>query len=130
MTRQILLMLLTASNSFDLAERIHREVNTNTQYRPDTKDTWQIAGKYGDCEDYALAKRERLLAAGWPVDKQSLCICRTESGESHCVLYVETDKGGFILDNRHDAPIRPKELPYKWEGMLCDGGWRQVYAWL
>ena len=116
-------MLLTASNSYELAERIHKEVNASTQYRPDAKDTWQVAGKYGDCEDYALAKREKLLAAGWPVD-------RTESGESHCVLYVETDKGGFILDNRHDVPMSPKELPYKWEGMLCGGGWRQVYAWL
>ena len=28
-----------------------------------------MAGKYGDCEDYALAKRSALLQAGWPKDK-------------------------------------------------------------
>ena len=25
-----------------------------------------VAGQFGDCEDYALAKRKALLNAGWP----------------------------------------------------------------
>ena len=63
-----------------------------------------MAGKYGDCEDYALAKRNALLNAGWPKDKLGLCVCYTQSGEGHCVLWVDTDKGSFILDNNYDFP--------------------------
>jgi len=35
-------------HSLALAERVHREVNASTQYRPDAKDMWQVAGRYGD----------------------------------------------------------------------------------
>jgi Predicted periplasmic protein len=49
-----------------------------------------MAGKFGDCEDYALAKRSALLHAGWPKDKLGLCVCYTQSGEGHCVLWVDT----------------------------------------
>jgi predicted transglutaminase-like cysteine proteinase len=28
---------------------------------------WEPASVRGDCEDYALAKRAQLLAAGWPL---------------------------------------------------------------
>ena len=31
----------------------------------DTPEFWVKAGQYGDCEDYALAKREALLQAGY-----------------------------------------------------------------
>ena len=117
-----------SSNSLALAERIHREVNASTQYRPDAKDVWQVAGKYGDCEDYALAKRAKLLAAGWPVDKQALCICNTEDGECHMVLMVDTDAGVYILDNLRDEPVRPSDLKYKWLGILWGKSWRRLHG--
>ena len=41
----------------------------------DTPEFWTMAGKFGDCEDYALAKRNALLNAGWPKDKLGLCVC-------------------------------------------------------
>ena len=63
---------------------------------------WTVAGKFGDCEDYALSKRNALLNAGWSKDKLGLCVCYAQSGEGHCVLWVETDKGSFILDNNYD----------------------------
>ena len=76
-----------------------------------------MTGKYGDCEDYALAKRSALLQAGWPKDKLGLCVCYTQSGEGHCVLWVDTDKGSFILDNNYDFPMKPSELPS--DGSQC-----------
>ena len=50
------------TNSYDLAETIHSKVNLNTEYRTDLKqygvpEFWEMAGKFGDCEDYALSKR-------------------------------------------------------------------------
>ena len=94
----------------------------------DTPEFWTLAGKYGDCEDYALAKRSALLQAGWSKDKLGLCVCYTASNEGHCVLWVDTDKGSFILDNNYDFPMKPSELPYRWESMLCDGVWQQLHG--
>ena len=121
------------TNSYDLAETIHSKVNFNTEYRTDLKqygvpEFWTMAGKFGDCEDYALSKRNALLNAGWSKDKLGLCVCYTASNEGHCVLWVGTDKGSFILDNNYDFPVKPSELPYKCESMLCDRVWRQLHG--
>lgn len=121
------------TNSYKLAERINSDVNASVKYKTDleqfdTPEFWAMAGKFGDCEDYALAKRNALLNAGWPKDKLGLCVCYTQLGEGHCVLWVETDKGSFILDNNYAFPVKPSELPYKWESMLCDGVWQQLHG--
>ena len=120
-------------NSYATAERVNSDVNSQVQYKTDfyqygTPEFWTVANKFGDCEDYALAKRTALLQAGWPKDKLGLCVCYTQSGEGHCVLWVNTDKGSFILDNNYDFPMKPSELPYRWESMLCDGAWRQLHG--
>ena len=119
-------------NNYKLAERINSDVNARVMYKSDleqfdTPEFWVKAGQYGDCEDYALAKREALLQAGWPKDKLGLCICEA-FGSGHCCLWVETDKGSFILDNNYAFPVKPSELPYKWESMLCDGVWQQLHG--
>ena len=120
-------------NSYAFALQVHNKVNSETLYRSDllqygVSEFWIVADKFGDCEDYALAKRNALLNAGWPKDKLGLCVCYTQSGEGHCVLWVDTDKGSFILDNNYAFPVKPSELPYKWESMLCDGVWQQLHG--
>ena len=121
------------TNSYKLAERINRDVNASVTYKTDleqygTPEHWCLPTKFGDCEDYALAKRAALLQAGWPKDKLGLCVCYMPDGTGHCVLWVETDKGSFILDNNYALPVKPSELPYKWESILCDGVWRQLHG--
>ena len=123
---------MTTLNSYSIAERINRDVNASVKYKTDlgqynVPEFWTVAGKFGDCEDYALAKRNALLNAGWPKDKLGLCVCEAFGG-GHCCLWVDTDKGSFILDNNYDFPVKPSELPYKWESMLCDGVWRQLHG--
>lgn len=117
-------------NTYAFALQVHNRVNSEKQYREDwlqygVPDFWTPDGKYGDCEDYALAKRNALLQAGWDKDKLGLCVCYV-NGEGHCCLWVETDKGSFILDNNYAFPMKPSDLPYKWESMLCDGEWLQL----
>ena len=119
-------------NSYKIAERINSDVNASVKYKTDSQqfcvpEFWTVAGKYGDCEDYALAKRTALLNAGWPKDKLGLCVCEA-FGSGHCCLWVDTDKGSFILDNNYAFPMKPSELPYKWESMLCDGVWQQLHG--
>ena len=79
--------------------------------------------------DYALAKRARLLAAGWPADRMALVTCRQPGGVGHVVLYVDTDDGAFILDNTQERPVSPMMLDYEWEAMLCGGEWRELRGW-
>lgn len=120
--------------SYALAERIHRDVNASVTYKTDAEqygvpEYWEPAGRFGDCEDYALLKRAQLLAAGWPDDRLGLCVCIDETGTGHAVLYVDTDRGGFILDNRQDWPVKPSDLPYTWGRMLWSGKWLQLLGW-
>jgi predicted transglutaminase-like cysteine proteinase len=118
-------------NSYGDAERINSDVNARVTYKSDLQqfsvpEFWQEAGKFGDCEDYALLKRALLLKAGWPQDKQFLGCCWCETGEYHCVLIVETDKGFFVLDNRYPWPMQPSMLPYKWDKALKGGEWCEL----
>ena len=121
-------------NDYSLALKIHQKVNSETSYRSDwlqysVPEFWVQAGKYGDCEDYALLKRKLLLEQGWPSDKLGLCVCYMPDGGGHCVLWVDTDKGSFILDNNYNWPISPLDTNYKWESMLCNGKWLKLLAW-
>jgi len=113
-------------NSYSIVESINRKVNASVTYKTDLQqygkpEHWCLPTDFGDCEDYALAKRQALLQRGWPNDRLGLVVCKTETGEGHCVLLVMTDKGNYILDNRYEWPMLPNDLPYKWESMLCAG---------
>jgi predicted transglutaminase-like cysteine proteinase len=117
-------------NSHSLAERINREVNASVTYKTDleqysTPEFWKEAGTFGDCEDYALRKRELLLKAGFARKDLHLALCWVETGDYHCVLLCNTSKGWFVLDNRYPFPTPPKQLPYKWDKALdeVDGKW-------
>jgi len=121
-------------NSYSIAERINSQVNASVQYKTDLEqydkpEFWVEANTLGDCEDYALLKRKLLLEQGWPQEKLGLCICYMPNGQGHCVLWVETDKGSFILDNNYNWPVSPLDTNYTWESMLCNGKWLKLLAW-
>jgi predicted transglutaminase-like cysteine proteinase len=97
----------------DLDERRWRfllEVNArvNRDIEPVTDmDHWGVAEKWsyptdgkGDCEDYVLEKRKRLMEAGWPRQSLLVTVVRDKKGDGHAVLMVKTDRGDFILDNQ------------------------------
>ncbi len=119
-------------NSYVSAESVHLKVNFDTEYRTGliqycVPEFWVKAGRYGDCEDYALLKRAYLLEQGWDADKIHLACCWTEAGEYHCVLLVDTDSGWHTLDNRHYSPMKPSALGYTWDKALReDGKWYAI----
>ena len=57
---------------------------------------------FGDCEDYVLEKRRRLIDGGMRVSALLITVVSKSDGEGHAVLTVRTDKGDFILDNLSD----------------------------
>jgi len=69
---------------------------------------------YGDCKDYALEKRARLLAEGWARDSLALAIAMAPGVGLHAVLIVETDRGDFALDSLEDEPRAATSLNYVW----------------
>jgi predicted transglutaminase-like cysteine proteinase len=65
-------------------------------------DYWTIPTTRGDCEDYVLLKRKRLMERGWPASALLITVVRDERGEGHAVLTARTMQGDFILDNKTD----------------------------
>jgi predicted transglutaminase-like cysteine proteinase len=64
-------------------------------------DYWTIPTTKGDCEDYVLLKRKRLMALGWPASALLITVVRDERGEARA-LTARTMQGDFILDNKTD----------------------------
>ena len=87
-------------------EEINRLVNGAIKPMTDLKhhgvlENWSYAEDgYGDCEDYALVKRKKLIERGWPRSALLMTVVRDRKGLGHAVLTVRTDKGDFVLDNQ------------------------------
>lgn len=61
---------------------------------------WTLPTDRGDCEDYALLKRQILMQRGWPSSAMLMTVVRDERGDGHAVLTARTAQGDFILDNK------------------------------
>lgn len=74
---------------------------------------WTYPNGYGDCEDYALAKRRELINAGWPASTLLMAVVKQANGEGHAVLMVRTDRGDLVLDNQIGTIDLWNQTPYK-----------------
>ncbi len=75
---------------------------------------WTIPVNRGDCEDYALLKRQMLMARGWPASSLLMTVARDEKGDGHAVLTARTAQGDFILDNVVDDVKVWHRTPYEY----------------
>jgi len=106
------------SKTLDLLRAVNGSVNREIEYAADSSlygrsDKWSrpivVDGERlkGDCEDYALEKRHRLMKTGKfsPMDVR-LLLCLTPAGKregkrlDHAVLAVSHGDRWHILDNR------------------------------
>lgn len=74
--------------------------------------SYPTSGK-GDCEDYVLEKRRRLVEAGFPLNTLLITVVRDHKGDGHAVLTVKTDRGDFVLDNQVGKILAWKETGYR-----------------
>lgn len=74
---------------------------------------WTYPDGYGDCEDYALAKRRALIAEGWSASTLLIAVVRQANGEGHAVLIARTDRGDLVLDNQDGRVLVWNETPYR-----------------
>ena len=77
------------------------------------EEVWSYpANGDGDCEDYALEKRRRLMQVGVPAGDLLLTVVRQPNGDGHAVLTVRTSLGDFILDNLETRVLTWNETEY------------------
>jgi predicted transglutaminase-like cysteine proteinase len=99
-------------------DRVNRKVNHDIAPATDldlygVPDYWTIPTTKGDCEDYALLKRQTLMRKGWPAGVLLMTVVYDEHHEGHAVLTVRTALGDYILDNKNDDLRLWHQTPYK-----------------
>ncbi|MEL6288038.1 MAG: transglutaminase-like cysteine peptidase [Pseudomonadota bacterium] len=102
---------------WDDLDGINLEVNRSIRPMSDldlhgVAERWSYPTSVGDCEDFVLLKRQRLIARGWPASALHITVVKDENGVGHAVLTVRTTSGDLVLDNRTDAVVRWHALPY------------------
>jgi predicted transglutaminase-like cysteine proteinase len=110
---------------------INRAVNAEISFVPDPEeygfeDYWTLpSGGYGDCEDFALEKRRRLVEAGLPRAAMRMAIVQHQLRLfSHAVLTVNTTRGGIVLDDLGEGLICWNDAPFNYEMREnLDGSW-------
>lgn len=106
----------------DILEKINKEVNRNIWPVLDIKkysttEYWADAelegDNEGDCEDYCIVKRRKLVEAGVDRDKLNIAVVLDKNEQGHAVLIVDTERGQVILDNMTDRILPWDETGYK-----------------
>jgi predicted transglutaminase-like cysteine proteinase len=99
-------------------DQINRQVNRAIKPATDMElygvaEFWTLPTDKGDCEDYALLKRQTLIRRGWPANALLMTVVRDEKGEGHAVLTARTLQGDFILDNKVEELKLWHRTPYQ-----------------
>jgi predicted transglutaminase-like cysteine proteinase len=103
-------------------ELLHINSGVNREIEPETdEDQWGVVERWslpttgkGDCEDYVLEKRERLIKEGWPRQSLLVTVVRDQKGDGHAVLTVRTDRGDFVLDNQNTKILLWSKTGYQY----------------
>ncbi len=97
---------------------VNQSVNATIKAVPD-REHWGVADRWdypddgiGDCEDIQLLKRKLLIEQGLPRRALRMTVVFDETGEGHAVLMALTDRGDFILDNKHKAVLPWNQTGY------------------
>ncbi len=98
-------------------DELNRAVNHTIEPATDIEiygvnELWTLPQTRGDCEDFALMKRHRLMQRGWPAAALLMTVVRDEKNEGHAVLTARTSQGDFILDNKVEAVRLWNQTPY------------------
>ena len=97
--------------------QVNRSVNASIRPVADTSEKWSVNVSSGDCEDYALTKRSRLIRAGLPAGALRLADVTTARGERHAVLVVKTTSGDYVLDNLRGSIVKRQSTGYRFNSV-------------
>lgn len=90
-----------------VVREINASVNTTVVAMTDQEiygkdEVWEYPTTAGDCEDFVLLKRKKLIERGFSVADLLITVVRKPDGEGHAVLTLRTTDGDYILDNLTD----------------------------
>ncbi len=122
-----------------LVQRINQKVNNSIIWQSDQDrygrdELWTMPisfglGRYGDCEDYALEKRQLLINKGIPSGALALATATSPRTGRHAVLIIRTTQGEYVLDNTTAWVLPWQDTDYQWISMQ-EGedllGWRMI----
>lgn len=96
---------------------VNDAVNTAVTPRTDMdiwgeEEVWSYPTTVGDCEDYVLAKRRKLIQSGFQPANLLITVVRQPNGDGHAVLTVRTTGGDLILDNLETRVLPWENTPY------------------
>lgn len=102
---------------WDKAFQINAFVNQNIRPVSDQElygqtEFWTYPVDAGDCEDYVLLKKRKLIEHGFASEALRITVVLDEKREGHAVLTLATSVGDFILDNRRDDIMRWNDVRY------------------
>lgn len=81
-----------------------KEVSDLQQFR--TREHWTLPTAYGgDCEDFALLKKQELIKLGFPPQSLLIATVLERNRQGHAVLIVRTSDGDMVLDNLTDRIV-------------------------
>lgn len=121
-----------AAKAQALLNRVNAEVNKAVRFREDRAELWQrpVAqpGRKleGDCEDYSLEKRARLIAEGYPADSLFFAVAYVPRAGLHTVLVARLPEGDHVLDNRTPWVTPWDQTGYTWvlrQSASASSGW-------
>jgi predicted transglutaminase-like cysteine proteinase len=96
-----------------LLNSVNSAVNRSIRPTRERTDVWSISTRSGDCDDYVMTKRHRLIAAGLPASALRVAVVRTPRGEGHAILIVKTTAGELALDNLRKTIVRRNQTGYR-----------------
>lgn len=115
-----------------LLQQIHNQVNTYPYAQDSTQygqpDFWEAIGHNGrgDCEDYVLEKRQRLVEAGVPEADMRIALVKDPQGQAHAVLVVKDGEGDWVADQQQSRLMTVadmKRLGYQGDKLQVPGQW-------
>ena len=109
-------LALTKARRSQLSE-VNLEANRRVaavtdQERYGVPERWTLPTNAGDCEDYVLLKRKRLIELGWPTSALLITVVFDERGDGHAVLIVRAGGSELVLDNKTDAILTWDQTDY------------------
>ena len=102
------------AQAMQIAEQINsytnrtvRPISDQSQYA--NAERWALpTARGGDCEDYALLKKQQLIKAGFAPEQLLVATVLDRSRKSHAVLVLRTGRQDLVLDN-----MAPRIKPWR-----------------
>ncbi|NML75210.1 transglutaminase-like cysteine peptidase [Rhizobium sp. S-51] len=104
-------------HGWDIVRDVNRDVNASITPMTDAEafgreEVWSYPVDVGDCEDFVLLKRQKLIKAGFSAADLLITVVRKPDGEGHAVLTLRSAQGDFVLDNLVDDVKLWTDTPY------------------